>query len=91
MKVFEQDTIKNEIGQEIHILDGEYGEIRVKSINPMQNMLTGEQWCPECHSKCTLDGEIWQCDNCGYQIFKDEADRGYGCPTLESSYEEDFG
>ena len=90
-KIREIASLFDGAGQEIHVLDGPNGEVHVKEINPMDYIYTGEQWCPNCHEKMVLKDDIYECPICYLEIFKDEADNGYGYPTFESSYEEDYG
>lgn len=90
-KVKEVETITNDIGEEIHVMDGPLGEVHIKSINPMNYIYTGEQWCKDCKIQMELHGDLFECPMCGSQLEVEMAEMGEGYPTLESTYEDDYG
>jgi hypothetical protein len=49
-KNIEDAIIHNEIGEELHILNGDKGPMIVKKLDIGCTLNTGEQWCPDCHS-----------------------------------------
>ena len=81
------DTILNAIGDAIHVV----GDMLVKEVHPSDWLPTGEQWCPECHVKMERKEDEFVCPECGTDITVEEAEEGWGYPTLESTYEDDYG
>lgn len=54
-------------------------------------LLTGEQYCPDCHIPLAHRPEgYYECEICNYSITDEEAEEGYGHPTLESTYEDEL-
>ena len=51
---------------------------------------TGNQYCPDCHTVMAHRDGYYECEICNYSITDDEAEDGYGHPTLESTYEDDI-
>lgn len=90
-KVKEKEVVQNGIGDEIHVFDTPNGEVRVKSIRPGDYIYTGEQWCPDCHIQMIDKGYVFECPQCGTETDKELAEEGLGYPTLESTYENDYG
>ena len=90
-KDFDEEIQYDGAGREIHIFDGPLGKSFVKKLSAADWLPTGEQYCPNCHIKLTrLDG-YWECGKCVYDISDDDAEAGEGYPTLESTYEDDYG
>lgn len=82
---------KNEIGEEIHIFDGPNGKARIKKISMFSRLSTGNQYCPDCHKPINHKNGYWECNICNYSVTDDEVEIGDGFPTLESTYENDYG
>lgn len=86
-----ETIIYNDIGEEIHILKGIHGSMSVKKIEYDYNHFTGEEWCPYCHTKIEHLEGYWECPICNYSITDDEVEYGDGYPSLEATYEDDYG
>lgn len=86
-----EKIIKNSIGEEIHIFDGDNGNVRIKKLSMFSRVSSGYQFCPDCHTVINHRNGYWECDICNYSITDDEVDYGNGFPTLESTYENDYG
>lgn len=56
---------------------------------------TGHQYCPDCHIEAKLiktpDGNYFECPQCKWSVTEEEAEEGYGAPSLEASYEDIYG
>ena len=78
-------------GNEIHVFDGPLGKAFVKKLSSIDWLPTGEEYCPDCHKLLTHRDGYWECDICKYSITDDEAENGDGYPTLDSTYEDDYG
>lgn len=84
----EGDVFFNEIGEEIHEFeDG----TRIKKYNALDFLFMGDQYCPDCHLQMDEEDERWRCSICGYTFEKDDLEYSNGYPSLESTYEDDFG
>lgn len=85
--------VYNAIGEKIYIVDTPYGEMPVKetSSHPEWYRYSGLEYCPNCHCLMTHKECFWECDICGYDIDDEESIAGNGYPSLESTYEDDFG
>ncbi len=85
--------IHNDFGEEIHVFGDD--ELRVKKLDPSIWLPTGQQWCPDCHIPAEHRGEgedgYWECPQCRWSITDQEAEDGDRYPTLESTYEDDYG
>ncbi len=82
---------KNAIGEEIHIFDGANGKARIKKLSMFSKIPTGKQFCPYCHIVIEHKNNYWECDKCNYSITDEEINCGDGFPTIESTYENDYG
>lgn len=85
-----EEIVINDFGEDIHVFNGEWGEVRVKKINPSAYLYHDEQWCPDCHVLLIKNSEHFECPNCNYSITISEAESGEGYPSLESTYEDDY-
>ncbi len=83
-----EKIIKNTIGEEIHIFDD---GIRIKKISMFSRLPSGQQFCPNCHKPIVHKNNYWECMICNYSITDNEVQNGYGYPTEESSYDNDYG
>ncbi len=90
-KIREIGKIFDGAGREVHVFDGPQGEVHVKKINPMDYIPGDEQWCPNCHEEMIFKGDVWECPICFKEIDAEEANEGYGYPTYEASFEDDYG
>lgn len=89
---YEEEGIQYDgAGNEIHIFNGPLGKAFVKKLSAINWLPTGEQYCPDCHCLMTHTDDYWECDECRYTITDDEADNGDGYPTLDATYENDYG
>lgn len=89
---YEEENIEYDgAGNEIHIFNGPLGKAFVKKISMANWLPTGEQYCPDCHCLMKHKSDYWECGKCGYTITDDEADNGDGYPTLDATYENDYG
>ena len=88
-----EETLLSGLGEVVHALKDSFGndQIRIKDYNPANYINTGEQWCPDCHVEMIYEEDYYECPVCGHQVTEDDIECGYGCATLEASYEEDFG
>lgn len=81
----------NAIGEEIHVFSGTNGTVRIKKLSMFSKLPTGNQFCPDCHKPITHKQDYWECNICNYSITNEEVENGDGFPTLESTYENDYG
>ena len=82
------DVLFDAVGQAVHVFeDG----TTIKKLNAADFIQTGEQYCKECHCEMDKYSNYWECPVCGETIFTDEVEETGGYPTLESTYEDDFG
>ncbi|MDR1549076.1 MAG: hypothetical protein LBT06_10875 [Hungatella sp.] len=79
----------NGIGEEIHVFDGQNGREAIKKLHA--KLPTGKEYCPDCHKPIIHKAGYWECQICKYSITDEESEYGDGYPTLESTYEEDYG
>lgn len=88
-----ETIIKNSIGEDVHVFDDGTGQpVSIKLLNSEYRMPTGLQYCPYCHIQCShRDERYWECEECNYSIDDEEVEFGDGYPTLESTYEDDYG
>lgn len=89
--VVKETIVKNTIGQDVHIFDGPDGITKIKKIDSFTRLYTGLEYCPECHCLMTHQIGYWECDICKHSITDEESEFGEGYPTLESTYENDYG
>ena len=76
------------LGEAVHVFeDG----TAIKKLHAADFLQTGKQFCKECHCEMDKSSNYWDCPVCGYTIFKEEVEETGGYPTLESTYEDDFG
>jgi hypothetical protein len=86
-----KDTIIYDgMGREAHLLEGENGPMLIRDHDPTIWFISGEEYCPECHLLMERKDDYHLCGNCGHSITEEESSEGYGCPSLESTYESDF-
>lgn len=91
MKKFTEHVVTNDIGEEIHVMTGDDREVRAKKLSMADFLYSGEEYCPECHRICEhRDEGYWECPICFYSITDEESEEGYGYPTLNSTYKDDF-
>jgi len=81
----------NDIGEEIHVFDGPNGKAAIKRLHSESKLPTGKEYCPDCHKPIIHKAGYWECQICKYSITDGESEYGDGYPTLESTYEEDYG
>lgn len=86
-----EQIIHNAIGEEIHVFDGPNGKTRIKRMSMFSRIPTNIQFCPHCHKPIIHKNNFWECDNCNYSITDEEVENGDGFPTMESTYENDYG
>ena len=87
---FTERVVKNDIGEEIHIMTGEDREVRVKKLSMADFLYSGEEYCPNCHRQCEHTDDGFVCDVCGYSISDEDSEDGEGYPTLNATYADDF-
>lgn len=58
----------------------------IKKLSALDWLPTGEEYCPDCHKLLMHRDGYWKCDICKYSITDDD-----GYPTLDSTYEDDYG
>lgn len=89
---YEEEGIQYDgAGNEVHIFNGPLGKMFIKKLSSLDWLPTGEQYCPDCHVQLVHRDGYWECEECKYSITDDEADNGDGYPTLDSTYEDDYG
>lgn len=86
-----EQIIHNAIGEEIHVFDGSNGKARIKRMSMFSRIPTNIQFCPDCHKPIIHKNSFWECDICNYTITDEEVENGDGFPTIESTYENDYG
>lgn len=75
----------------VDVFDGPDGVVEIKRCNTKDRLPTGLQYCPDCHTLCDHKPEgYYECPICKYSITDEEADEGYGYPSVEATYEDDF-
>ena len=76
------------LGEKVHIFeDG----VAIKKLHAVDFIQTGKQYCKECHCEMDKYAKYFECPVCKYTIFNEEVEETGGYPTLESTYEDDFG
>lgn len=90
-KIHTEKIITNEIGEEIHVFDGDNGKVRIKKVSMFSKESSNYQFCPDCHKIINHKNGYWECDICNYSITDEEVDDGEGFSTLEATYENDYG
>ena len=86
-----EQIMRNAIGEEIHVFDGPNGKARIKKMSMFSRIPTNTQFCPDCHESIIHKNNFWECEICNYSITDEEVKNGEGFPTMESTYENDYG
>lgn len=65
-----ETVVKNDRGEEVHVLDGPDGTVEVERVHMKDFLPTGEEWCPHCHVQCDHydEDEYFKCPECGWTI-----------------------
>ncbi len=84
----EVGVIFNTIGEAIHIFDD---GTAIKKLNAADFLRTGKQFCKDCHCEMKHKTDYWECPTCGDTIDDEDVEESGGYPTLNSTYEDDFG
>lgn len=87
-RIQSETVIKNTIGEEIHIFDN---NVRIKKVSMFSRLPSKNQFCPDCHKLLIHKTDYWECPFCNYSITDEEVCNGYGYPTIDSTYEDDYG
>lgn len=82
----------NSIGEKVYEFEDDNGISMVKKINISDFLYSGEEWCPDCHTKMRYDStdEVYVCEECGYSITEEESKDGEGHPSYNSTFEDDY-
>ncbi|MFI3173949.1 MAG: hypothetical protein R3Y53_01955 [Bacillota bacterium] len=73
-----------------YIFKDETREVMIEKLDVSIWLLTGEQYCPECHIKTTHKDGYYECPECNWSITDEEAEDGEGYPTEEASHDKYF-
>lgn len=90
-KKVKDTVIRNTIGDEVHVRETPSGTMFVKKLNMSDYLYSGEEYCPDCHILMDHRDGYWECPTCCYSITDEESEAGEGHPTMESTYEDDYG
>lgn len=75
----------------VDVFDSSDGVVEIKRCSAKDHLPMRLQYCPDCHMLYDHKPEgYYECPVCKYSITDKEADEGYGYPSVEATYEDDF-